>query len=180
MGHLPQNINLPIAQRSELTNTGGIVAGFTGTANDAVLLFATPFTPQQGPPSYIVETNDAAAGTSVSINEPGVYAVELYIEPAGANTVHFGISQDVAAAGLTTDPDFATAGFLAVGHAVSLAAAVLPALLQTTVMVSPEQSIAGSVIRFHATDGGDAAPGAGSIIVASCYYRIRKINQLHS
>lgn len=175
---LEQGINRPLTERSEITNTGGLVASpFTGAVNDAVLLFLVAGT-VVGVPAYISEVNDANAGTSVTLFKKGVYEVKLYLEQLAAQTSEFGISQDVAAAGLTDDPSFAIAGFLEVGVSTTIAGHRRPLSITTTVLVQPEQEIAGTVIRFHATAGGDAPPAA-DFEQAAAYYSIRRLNDLH-
>ena len=180
MGYLPQDINRPLAQRSAIVNTaGGLVASpFTGAVNTAVLLFAAAGI-VSGPTSYIVEVNDAAAGTSVVLRKPGVYEVRLYLEITEPIDVRFGISQDVAAAGLNTEPSFATNGFLDVQRATTALLLSNSGPITTHILVRPEQSIAGTTIRFHATIVGGAAP-ANAFIAAGCYYTILRNNQEHS
>lgn len=178
---LPQSLNFPLSERSEILNTGGLVAGFTGAVNDAVLLFTAPGVITGPTPAYITQANDANAGTSVALLKKGVYSVKLYLQGAGANTVEYGMSLDVAAAGLNSDPSFAIAGFQDVQTLVGVAGTTaIPAEISSTIIVSPEdEGGGGTIVRFHATAGGDAAPGAGSIVVAACYYRIRRINDAH-
>ncbi len=177
MGHFSQNINLPLSARAEILNTGGLVATpFTGVVNDAVLLF-TALGVITGPPAGIVQANDANAGTSVTLFQPGVYDVKLYLQQLAAQTTEYGISQDVAAAGLIGDPSFAIAGFLEVRRSVSIAGQTAEPLgISTTVFVNAAQAANGTVIRFHATDGAGAAPAA-DFTAAACYYRIQRINQ---
>lgn len=179
MGHLPQNINRPLTLQSAITNTGGLVVSpFTGAVNTSILLFAVAGT-VSGPTSYITETNDANAGTSVVLFKPGVYEVRLYTEIEEPVDVRFGISQDVAAAGLTTEPSFATAGFLDVQRATTAALAANAAPITTHVLVRPEQSISGTTIRFHATLVGGAAP-TDALNQAPVYYTILRNNQEHA
>lgn len=179
MGHLPQNINRPLTLQSAIVNTGGLVVSpFTGAVNTSILLFAVAGT-VSGPTSYITETNDAAAGTSVVLFKPGVYEVRLYLEITEPVDVRFGISQDVAAAGLNTEPSFATAGFLDVQRATTAVLLSNSGPITTHVLVRPEQSIAGTTIRFHTTLVGGAAPAA-ALIAAGCYYTILRNNQEHA
>ncbi len=187
MSYLPQAIDLPLASRNELLNTGGLVATpFTGSGNTAVLLFtaaATPTGPQGAVaiPSWATSANDAVAGTSVTILKPGMYFVQLYAQQVASVDVVYGISQDVAAAGLlaTAIPAFATAGFVSVQRRVTIAGqSQTSTLLSAVIPVSPEQSQLGSVIRFHATLGATGAPAATQT-AAAAWYRVRKINDLH-
>ncbi len=176
--HLAQNINLPLALRSEIVNTGGLVADpFTGAVNDTVLLFAAVGA-ITGPAAYITEINEANNGTSVTLQKAGVYEVKLYLQEVASQTVVIGISQDVAAAGLNSDPSFAIAGFLDVQSGTTGVGQVQPMSLTTTIIVRPEDEVAGTVIRFHASDGANGAP-AGSFTQAAAYYRIRRVNQAH-
>ncbi len=179
MGHLPQNINYPLSLRSEIENTGGLVATpFTGAVNDVVLLFTAAGT-VTGPGIYITEVNDANNGTSVTVTKAGLYSYKLYFESFQAADIVFGVSQDVAAAGLTGAPSFAIAGFLDVQASTGVAAEVSkPLEIAGTFIVSPEQEVAGTVIRFHASTPAGAAPAA-ILVQATAYYRIRRINQAH-
>lgn len=187
MGYLPQAIDLPLAARNELLNTGGLVASpFTGSVNTAVLLFAAAATPT-GPqgavaiPSWATSDNSATLGTSITLLKPGMYFVQLYVQQVASVDVVYGISQDVAAAGLlaTAIPAFATAGMLAVQRRVTIAGQTQTATpLWAIVPVSPEQSQLGSVIRFHATLGATGAP-AVTQTAAAAWYRVRKLNDLH-
>ena len=175
-----QNINLPNIQEVSFLITGGLVAAMTGTTNDAVLNF-TGVAVIVGPTGAITSTNSVADGTTVGITLPGVYQVELGGTLGAAASAEMGISQDVAAAGLTTDPAFATAGMLDVLGATAPAATVIPFKLSTTVLVRANAAgqagtPAGSIIRFHGTAGGDAAPAG--LTQASWYARIQRIGDL--
>jgi hypothetical protein len=191
---LRQNINQALDSRVEVLNTTGLVPSpFTGATSTTVLLFvgAPTFVGPQGAvtiPSWLTAVNDANLGTVVTILKPGVYQVDLYIEEVADAMVGFdvvyGISQDVAVGGLTAVPAFATAGMLAVQRNVSVVnEAIVPLPISTTVMVSPEQSIAGSAIRFHAALAGGGPPVDALNPAAddpSAWYRIRRIDQLHA
>lgn len=187
---LPQNINRPLDTRLEVFNRSGLVASpFTGATSLTVLLFAgaSGFVGPQGAiqvPSWVTAVNDANLGTLVTLIEPGTYQVDLYLEQVGdpvADTdVVYGISQDVAAGGLIAVPSFATAGMLAVQRNVSLED-IVPLPISAIAYVSPEQSIAGSIIRFHAALGAGGPPvDALTAGDPGAWFRIRRINQLHS
>lgn len=179
--YLPQNINRPLSHRLAIVTTGGLVASpFTGAVNTAVLLFANLGT-VSGPTTEMVSDNDGDDGTSIAIVKPGVYQVRLYLEADEPIDVRVGISQDVAAGGLTAEPSFATAGMLDVQRFTTLANLANAMCLSRNVIVSPEQSLAGvgSLIRFHATLVGGAAP-AGAFVQAAAYYTIVRNNQAHS
>jgi hypothetical protein len=188
---LDQNINKPLESRLEILNTGGLVpTPFTGGTSTTVLRFAaaSTFIGPQGavqPPSFATAVNDANLGTVITIFEPGVYIADLYVQQIADAMVGFdvtlGISQDIGAAGLTAVPSFATAGILAVHRNVSIAnELIIPLPVQAPFMVSPEQSIAGSVIRFHAAlTAGGAPVDALTADVPGAWFRIRRENQLH-
>lgn len=188
--HLQQSINLPIPTRREVLNTTGLVASpHTGTINTTVLNFAgaATFIGPQGAvaiPSWIDSTNSATLGTTVTIFKPGVYMVELYLEQIADAMVGFditfGISQDVAAAGLIAVPSFATAGVIAVERHVTIATeTIVPHLVKVPVTVSPEQSSAGSVIRFHAAlTAGGAPVDALTADTPGAWFRVRAIGEL--
>jgi len=179
MRRFAQNINLPLSERRGIINTGGLVASpFTGSASDAVLLFLAAGT-VTGPTADIVETNSATLGTSVVITAPGVYEAKLYLQQVPAVTVVAGISQDVAAAGLTGDPSFAIAGFIDVQTKVTIAGQTAAAWSITSTIFVPPELEGGTTIRFHATDGAGGAP-AVSLTQAAPYYSIQKINDLHA
>ncbi len=177
MGYLEQDINNPLTEQRSFVFTGGLVASpFTGASATAVLLFIAGGT-QEGPPADIVVDNDADDGTTVTLNKQGIYEVKLYLEQLASVVLEYGISEDVAAAGLTDDPDFAIAGMLEVGNSTTPAANVFPLELVTTVTVA--QGELGKVIRFHATDGANGAPALRFTQIAP-YWSIRRINQLHA
>lgn len=187
--HLRQNINQPLATRLELLNTAGLVASpYTGSASTSVLLFAGADAAMQyvGPqgavqvPSWITAISSATLGTVITIFKKGVYMVELYVEQLADFDLVWGISQDVAVAGLTAVPTFATAGMLTVERNVSVATeTIVPHQIAVPVMVSPEQEQLGSAIRFHAALAGSAPPvdalTAGS---PGAWFRIRAVNDL--
>jgi hypothetical protein len=185
MGHLAQNINLPLSARNELLNTGGLVASpFTGAVNTSVLLFAAAATPT-GPqgavaiPSWAFATNDANAGTVVVLLEPGMYFAQLYVQQVASVDVTYGISQDVVVGGFTAVPAFATAGMLAVQRRVTIAGQTqISTPLSAYIPVSPENSQIGTSVRFHATLTAGGAP-AVTQTAAAAWFRIRKINDLH-
>ncbi len=175
-----QSINSPLSLRSAIVNTGGLVGSpFTGTANIAVLLF-TAAGVVTGPAAFYNEVNDAAAGTSVTLTRAGVYSVTLHLEQAATQATTMGISQDVAAAGLNSRPAFTIAGFEDVWGSLSTAA-TNPSMTVTTPIYVDDALVGagGSVIRFHATTSGGAAP-AGDLNAAPAYYRIRLVNALHA
>lgn len=180
MGYHEQGINNPLSEQRSFVNNGGLQASpFTGVVNDAVLLFAAGGT-QVGPTGDIVVANDANDGTSVTLNKSGIYEVKLYLEQLAATVLEYGISEDVAAAGLVNDPDFSILGMLEVGNNTTIAGQLQPIELVTTVLVSPEEEGgAGKVVRFHATDGANGAP-ALRFTQAACYYSVRRVNQLHA
>lgn len=185
MGYLPQGIDLPLAARCEALNTTGLVATpFTGSVNTAVLLFtgAAVITGPQGNtaiPTWIASANSATDGTSVTIFKPGVYDVSLYVQQVASVDVTYGISQDAAAGAITAVPAFATAGIIAVARRVTIAGQTQVATgVRSTVMVSPEQSLAGSIIRFLATLSAAGAP-ANTQTAAAAWFRVRKLNDLH-
>jgi hypothetical protein len=191
MEHLQQNINLPLEARTEAFNGGGLVpTPFTGGTSTTVLLFASAATitgPQGNVaiPTWITATNDAALGTIVTIFKPGFYVVDFEVQVTATAMAGFdvtlGVSQDVAAGGLTAVPAFATAGMLAVARQVSIATETqIPIKLSVPVSVSPEQSIAGTLIRFHGALTGGGPPVDALIAGAGgAWFRVRRVNQLH-
>jgi hypothetical protein len=185
MSYLQQTIDRPLAARNEVLNTTGLVATpFTGVTSTAVLLWtgAAGFTGPQGAvqvPTWLTATNDANLGTVVTIFKPGVYSAFLYCQQVASVDITYGISADVVVGGLTAVPAFATAGMLAVARRVTIAGQTQVGItLAAEIMVSPEQSIAGSVVRFHATLSAGGAPAA-SQTAAAVWFRIRKVNDLH-
>lgn len=191
MEHLQQNINQPLEARVEAFNGGGLVATpFTGGTSTTVLLFtaAATITGPQGNvaiPSWITATNDAALGTIVTIFKPGFYIVDLHVQVTATAMAGFdvvlGVSQDVAAGGLTAVPAFATSGMLAVERQVSIATETqIPIDITVPLSVSPEQSIAGSLVRFHAALQAGGPPVDALIAGAGgAWFRVRRVNQLH-
>jgi len=179
---LPQSINQPLAERVGVVVRGvGLVASpFTGSANDCVLLFAGSGA-QTGPTAYMTVANSATAGTSVTINKAGKYRVKLYLE-GGAEPIDvvYGISQDVAAAGLIGAASFSIAGFVDVQRTTYVGILITePMEIVTDIDVRPEQEGTGSVVRFHASTAAGAAPAA-DLIQAAAYYSVERINQLQA
>jgi hypothetical protein len=188
---LQQHIDRPLSARNEVLNTTGLVATpFTGGTSTTVLRFngAATFIGPQGAvqvPTWLTSVNDANLGTVVTIFKPGIYAVDFYLQIVATAMVGFdvtyGISQDVGAAGLIAVPSFATAGVLSVGRLVTIATElIVPVQVTVPVTVSPEQSIAGSAIRFQAAlTAGGAPVDALTPDVGGAWFRIRAENQLH-
>ena len=175
-----QNLNLPITQEVSFLVTGGLVAAFTGTNDDAVLSF-TGAAVLVGPTGAITSTNSATLGTTVGITLAGVYEAELGGTLGASAGCVMGISQDMEAAGLTIAPVFGTAGVLDVLAATAPAATVIPFKLTTTFLVTSALAgqtgtPAGSIIRFLGTDAAGAAPAG--LTLASWYARIRRVGDL--
>jgi len=169
-----QNTNQSLSQVVEALNTGGLVASpFTGSVNISVLLFTAATTLTAATP-FMTAVNSAANGTSLTIFKPGRYSVELGLATLAGVAPTFGISQDVAAAGLTGVPAFTIAGFTDVLPSLVPAATNIPIKITSELVVSRAQAQAGSVIRFHAALAGPAAPAA-SIVQTSAYFRVRNI-----
>jgi len=172
--HPRQNTNQSLSQLVEVFNRGPLVASpFTGSVNDAVLLWANAST-VTGPGAYATTVNSASAGTSVTLFKPGRYSVELGLASAASVPLSVAISQDVAAAGLNSTPTFAINGIVDVLRMVVPAAMNIPFKFTTELHVPRTAEQAGSIVRFHATlDAGD--PPTNAIIQASAYFRIRNI-----
>lgn len=170
MTQAAQNLNYDASKPSSIVNTGGLNASFTGTTNDAVLRFNAAGTVVG---AGIVETTTAADGTSVAITRPGIYVVDFTGVALGGTTVHAGVSINVAAAGLTTDPSYAIAGFISVQQPIVAAADVGQPINFTGIFI---ENIKGqtSVVRFHATNGSDAAP-VFTGLAAFFAYRITRL-----
>lgn len=145
-----------------------------GTVDTAVLRFNPPS------PDPIIEGAGIASDTTVengtiwTISKPGVYEVELEAEVGATNTVVLGISKDVAAAGLTADPAYGTAGMVKVSTTTNPAGTVQTAEIKATIRVSGAEAQAGCLIRAHGTDGAAGAPAG--LALAGVRARITRIN----
>lgn len=160
-------MNLDAGKITSAINTGGLNATETGSTDDAVLRFDAAAPTIVGPGISVATT--AANGTVITITHPGWYFVEFTGVTKAATTVHLGLSSNVAAAGLNSDPSFAIAGMLEV-----LAPIVTPAANDTPFALRHCLEVlkgTAQVVRFHATDGSDAAPDF-STTVASFSYRV--------
>lgn len=171
---LLQNMNQAHFQSLSAFNFALVASPSTGSTNDNVLLWAAGNQAVTGPTSWANIVNDAALGTSITINKAGTYIVELGVGLlAAAALLVLGISQDVAGAGLTDNLTIGTTGALDCTTPITIVDADLGfQKLTTKVYVSQQQEIAGSVIRFHAGAAAGAAP-ATMLDVARSYYRIR-------
>lgn len=172
--HRQPSIN-PWTFKNALFVNNTINATPTGSTNDAVLRFNAAGTATEDDPGTFTETTTAADGTSLAIKKAGIYLFTFTATLTGAVPVFFGISQDVAAAGLVNDPAFATTGFLAIADCLSVASNTAVCSLMATVYVSRAlaASATGSVLRCHATNSGNAAPVG--IVAGSVQYRVALI-----
>lgn len=164
------SINRDAQKISSIINTGGLNAAETGSTDDAVLRFAAAGT-IIGP--GIAEATTAANGTIVTITRPGWYNIELRGVTKATTVVDVGISANVAAAGLNSDPAYTIAGMLVAQGSINstLATTQLPIVLDAKLEVIKGAS---ALVRFHATNGSDAAPDF-STTLASFYFRIVRL-----
>jgi len=175
------------SERIIVRAVGGFTTVRTGTTNISVLNFANNPTVNgvvAGQAEYVTAANSATLGSSVVLRMPGIYTVQFFANiVADALIPIFGISQDVAAAGLTTAPSFATAGFFNVQPPVvavaTAAGCIIPVNITSSFEVTDRQAaqvaggVTGSIIRFHAATSGPATPGAG-VEQATGYFEIRR------
>ena len=170
---LPQNLNQSRSQISSAFNANLAATPFTGVVSTSVLLWLVANEAVLGVPAYYTIANDANAGTTVQINKAGVYAVELGVAVIAAATVLvLGISQD--ATNLTNNLVIADVGALDASGLITIVDADVTFFkFTTTVIVSPEQEAAGSIVRFHAS-AANVAPAA-MLLAATSYYRVRRL-----
>lgn len=175
MSQSAQNLNLDAQKVGSVVNTGGVNATETGAVDDAVLRFDVAGPTIVGPVGDITVLTTANEGTIVTINRSGYYFIEFGGATIPSGTLMFGISANVAAAGLTDDPSFAIAGFLEV-----LQPLVTGAATDNPVDMATELEVikgTAALVRFHGTNGGDAAPVLTANI-ASFYYRITRLEDV--
>ena len=173
MQHPRQSVNQNLDQRVEALSTGGFVASpFTGSVNTAILLFAVAAT-ITGPAAFIDVINSATLGTLVRLRKAGRYSVEFGVVTAASGQPVLGVSENVAAAGLTGDASFAINGIVDVLTPLAPAATNLPVKITTEVIVPPSFETAADPfgVRFHASASGN--PPANLLIQASGYFRVR-------
>ncbi len=169
---LADNLNLDAQKVSGLLNTGGLNATETGGTDDAVLRWnAAAAVTGLG----ITEATTAANGTIITIDRPGEYDINLTGLTEASGTVDVGVSANVAAAGLNSNPEFAILGFLKVIQPILTPAALqIPFTMNTKVFVIKGTA---QLVRFHATNGSDAAPDFSSTI-AEFSYRITRVQDV--
>ena len=170
MTHLPQSLNQGRAVDVSAFNAGLVATPFTGSTNTSVLLWDPANQALTGADDFRSVENSATLGTSVTLTRKGVYLVELNLAvTADAAALVAGISQD--GTDLNTDILITDAGALDATGLITNATDLTNVKLTTMAFVAPEQQIAGSVIRFHAS-AGDAAP-AIMLTQATSWYRVR-------
>ncbi len=139
----------------------------TGIPNVAVLFFTNAAATGPG----VTAVSDAANGAVATVTRRGVYSISLCLPTVANDTVATGISLNVAAAGLTTDPVLATAGMLQAGVNDNPVNCQTTVTHETLVVVTEVAARAGAIFRGHATDNGDLAPG-NAFTNADCSMRI--------
>lgn len=157
-----QRINAELVENSLYTNNT-LHANFTGTTNDAVLLFNAAGT-YTGPTGNITDSNivgpAANDGSFFSIFEPGVYAVELTVSQSGVASNVFGLSLNVANAGLSAVPALATFGMTHVVPVISLANQIASATITAVYRITQNlaRAAGGAIVRGHATEPDGTPP----------------------
>lgn len=166
--------NNPVLADPKSVRVDTLNAAFTGVPDDSVLRF-TNTTVIDGQAGDLAVTHAATTGTTIEVNVPGVYMATMILSVQGAVTVEYGISLDVAAAGLTGDPVYATAGIVARGLHVGVAALDAQICLSVPLVVTntlAAQSGTG-IVRFHSTDGSNAVPAG--LVLANCSAILTKV-----
>lgn len=148
-----------------------------GSTNDAVLRFNSANDVVEG--DAMAVTHDAADGDSVRITKRGIYEVAFTFSGAASDEVRLGISADVAAGGLTGDPDMTIAGMLDVGGGLAPAATTLYYKLTATVFVTEAEALVGKVVRLHGSDAADGVIADAAIGVnTDCHVKITRTADL--
>lgn len=157
-----QRINAELVETSLFTNNT-LNAQFTGTTNDAVLLWnaAGAYTGTSG---NITDSNIVGAaandGSFQSIFEPGLYAVDLTWSQTGAAANVWGLSLNVAAGGLTGVPALATVGMTHVLVVTSLANQIMSGTISAVYRITQTlaRATGGALVRGHATEPDGTPP----------------------
>lgn len=172
MAHLQNRINAPgIDQALAFTNNGLAASPFTGSTKDGVLLWAAANEVQTGRTDAFTVANSATDGTTITVNQAGLYAVEFCVDVVASQTAMvLGISRNADGAALTGVLTYAR-GARALNTITTPAATVVGVAQSALIGCAP-----GDIIRFHANISG-SAPTAG-LTQASGYYRIQKAAEL--
>ena len=163
------NAQINTAQEESSSFLSVLIAAQTGT-DDAVLLFTAVANTGPG----IVGANPAT-GSIVTVTRRGVYSISASLPMEANETAATGISLNVAAAGLATDPVLATAGMLQAGVTITPAATTAYISHATCVVVTEVAARAGAIFRGHATNNGDNLPAAGTFTLANCGMRVTRL-----
>lgn len=167
--------NMPQYSGTVSASSRGLVAGFTGSTNDAVLLWSgTNDATTQLVPGDIAITNSATLGTSVAITRSGVYVVtlSLVVNVSGTPTIVAAITTQTT--NLATDPSFAN-GAIVLGQVVTTTADDRSTITLSTTFNVGTTGLANP-IRFMASNGAGAAPAADSLVIADCSYSINRVD----
>lgn len=137
----------------------------------------------QDPAAYYLPLSDAVNGTTIKILQPGIYSMRAevpVVAGTGGATVRAAISLDALLAQLSTNPLMQAPGAIkdsafVFGASVNIHLAVEADLYVTQAMANnPAQGIA----RLQWSNNTDAAPVAGTIVIAEASIRVVRIGNL--
>lgn len=151
----PQStINSAIITSSADIVTGRVLnATPTGTTDTAVLRFDNVTVPAN---SRLSAVTNAANGTIVTLQDAGIYAVDMTLAMTGAVTVDAGIGLNTTAAPIIADPVVGTDGAFKANSLAGVASLRMAIEFATEIYVDSTQLPAR--IRFLATDPFSGAP----------------------
>lgn len=156
--------------KENVARVRGIVdMAVAGATNDATLRFNSANDDVTG--DAISVDHDATDGDSFVINEPGLYAIMFSFSQEVNTEVMLGVSYQVAAAGLNSDPTMATAGMLDYSDQVVPLVNSLYHKLFGLFYVSQADIDAGTArARCHGTNASDAViPDATILDNTECH-----------
>ena len=172
-----QNINRGVPRASAFMRDI-VDSSVAGSTNDAVFRFNDTNDAVVGEGLAIV--NSVADGDSILCTRSGIYLLTLVFSAAASDGVDLGISQDVAAGGLTGDPVMTLAGMLTVGGLLNPAANTAVCNLTAIASITAADAAGNVVFRAHGTDSaGGVVADAAILLNTDCYFQVVKIAELN-
>ncbi len=167
------SINQASLATDQNTRTGRTInATPTGAVDTAVLRFDV----LTGSTAGIVVATTADNGTILTINQAGVYQIDLGLDFNGAVLLSAGIGINMGAGAIIADPLIGTDGVVKATDADGVAANTAHLELSTVVYVTGAQAAAGLTVRFLATDSAAGAPAG--LVAAFGGWRVHQIAQV--
>jgi len=142
----------------------------TGSTDTAVLRMNAAATVAG---SAVTEATTAAAGTIITIAQPGLWSIDFTAAFTGAVAVQLGIGFNMAAAPIVADPVVGTDGVVKAADMLMVATSTQALDLGTTFLVTAAQAATGFTVRLLGTNSAGAAPVG--IVAGSVNYRLLQL-----